>query len=354
VNGKKARKAKPQRAAGIFGGLKALVSLALVAVGLALMAAIVAIVMISAPGPVAQERSIFIEKGKSAAAISRQLMDDGFFAQDWLFRLAAVFYAGDGGLKAGEYAIPAKASIKQIVDILAAGRAMQHSITIPEGYSSVQVIDALTAEATLTGDAPAPPPEGAVLPDTYLFSRGASRAEVLEKMTAAHTSVIEELWPKRQQGLPFETPQQAVILASIVEKETSVPAERPTVAGLYINRLRRGMKLEADPTIIYGITKGRPLGRQIRRSEIDAGPPQNPWNTYRITGLPPSPIANPGRSSIEAVLNPAATDYLFMVADGSGGHLFAATGEEHARNHAAWREIRARKVAAEKAGAAPP
>lgn len=336
---------------GVLGGLSALVSIAIVVVGAALLAAIVAVVMIGAPGSASEARTIVIERGASASAITRQLQADNLIDNDLLFRAATLLYAGDGGLKAGEYEIPAKASIKQIVDLLSSGRAKQYSITIPEGYSVAQVMDELEANPHLTGPLPTPPPEGELLPDTYSFSRGATRAEIVAKMAAAHQAVMEDLWPKRAPGLPFETPAQAVTLASIVEKETGKPEERRVVAGLYINRLRRGMRLEADPTIIYGVTKGRPLGRQIRRSEIDAGPPQNPWNTYRIAGLPPTPIANPGRLSLEAVLNPETTDYLFMVADGSGGHLFARTSEEHARNHAAWREIRARKVAEEQAAA---
>lgn len=339
--------AQRAKTSGMIGGLSALVTVALVAVGAALLATIIAVVMIGAPGPATQNRVTFIDRGASASAITRQLQTEGLISNDLLFRLAALMYAGDGGLKAGEYEVPARASIKDIVSMLAAGKAMQHAVTIPEGYASVQVIDALMAEDLLTGDAPPVPPEGSVLPDTYSFARGDTRASVLAKMKAAHHTAMAELWPKRQAGLPFETPDQAVILASIVEKETGKPEERRTVAGLYINRLRQGMRLEADPTIIYGITKGKPLGRQIRRSEIDAGPPQNPWNTYRITGLPPTPIANPGRLSLEAVLNPEPTKYLFMVADGTGGHVFAETGAEHARNHAAWREIRKARDAAQ-------
>jgi UPF0755 protein len=346
-------KAKARRTGGgLVGGLSWLVSLAIFGVGALLLAAIMAIVLIGAPGPSQEARTIVIERGASASSITRQLQGEKLIENDLLFRAAALLYAGDGGLKAGEYEIPAGASIKQIVDLLASGRAKQYSITIPEGYSVAQVMDLLEAAPNLTGPLPETPPEGTLLPDTYSFARGASRSDIMQKMAAAHAAVMAEIWPKRVAGLPFDTPAQAVTLASIVEKETGKPEERRVVAGLYINRLRRGMRLEADPTIIYGVTKGRPLGRQIRRSEIDAGPPQNPWNTYRISGLPPSPIANPGRLSLEAVLNPEPTEYLFMVADGTGGHLFARTGDEHARNHAAWREIRARKVAEEKAAAA--
>jgi UPF0755 protein len=348
-------RSSPRRGGGFFGGLSALVSVAIFLVGAALLTSIVALVMMGAPGPTTDQRVVFIQKGASASAITRQLQAEGVISSDLLFRAATVFFAGDGGLKAGEYEIPARASIKDVVTLLASGRALQHTVTIAEGLSGVQVIEALMAEDLLTGPAPPAPPEGSILPDTYSYSRGATRADVLAKMRAAHETAMAELWPNRRQGLPFNTPQEAVILASIVEKETSVPGERRTVAGLYINRLRRGMRLEADPTIIYGITKGRPLGRGIRRSEIDAGPPQNPWNTYRITGLPPTAIANPGRKALEAVLDPEDTPYLFMVADGTGGHVFAATGEEHARNHAKWREIRRqRDEAAQKAAGARP
>lgn len=334
-----------------MGGLSALISLAIVAVGLVLVSAIVAIALISAPGPSAQARTTFIEKGASAGSITRQLTTEGLISNDILFRIATLLYAGDGGLKAGEYEIPAKASIRQIVDVLASGRAVQHAVTIPEGFSSVQVIDALMAEPMLTGEAPPAPAEGSVLPDTYLFARGTTRVQLLAKMSAAHDAVMAELWPKRQPDLPFRTPQEAVTLASIVEKETGLAPERPRVAALYINRLRKGIRLQADPTIIYGITKGRPLGRGIRQSELDTGPPKNPFNTYRIDGLPPSPIANPGRLSLEAVLNPPTTNELFMVADGTGGHAFGVTVAEHERNVARWREIERQRASAAQAGA---
>jgi UPF0755 protein len=211
-------------------------------------------------------------------------------------------------------------------------------VTIPEGITSDMVMDILNKEPALTGEAPTPP-EGAVLPETYDFQRGEDRAAVLQRMMDARDRLLATLWAKRSPGLPIRTPEEAVILASIVEKETGVARERPQVASVFVNRLLKGMRLESDPTIIYGITKGRPLGRRILLSELQA---PTPYNTYAINGLPPTPIANPGRASLAAVLDPPSTDYISFVADGSGGHAFAATYEEHQRNVEAWRAWRAR------------
>ncbi|MDO8296240.1 MAG: endolytic transglycosylase MltG, partial [Caulobacter sp.] len=204
--------------------------------------------------------------------------------------------------------------------------------------TSEMVVEALNREPALTGVAPVPP-EGAVLPETYDFQRGEDRAAVLQRMMDARDSLLATLWAKRQPDLPYDTLEEAVILASIVEKETGVASERPQVASVFVNRLMKGMRLESDPTIIYGITKGRPLGRRIFLSELKA---PTPYNTYAIEGLPPTPIANPGRASLAAVLDPPVTDYIFFVADGSGGHAFAATYEEHQRNVEKWRAWRAR------------
>src|SRR5690606_18966200 len=186
------------------------------------------------------------------------------------------------------------------------------------------------------------PPEGSVLPETYQIERGDDRAAVLKRMMDAQEALLAQLWAKRHPGLPFDTPEEAVTLASIVEKETGVAAERPRVAAVFVNRLRRGMRLESDPTIIYGLTRGRPLGRGIRASELAAA---TPYNTYLIDGLPPTPIANPGRASLAAVLDPPKTDELFFVADGTGGHVFAKTYEEHLRNVAKWRALEKAKAA---------
>jgi UPF0755 protein len=226
----------------------------------------------------------------------------------------------------------------RVLGDIRAGRVVRHQVTIPEGATSDMVIEILGREEALSGEA-ATPPEGAILPETYDFQRGEDRAAVLQRMMDARDKLLATLWSKRQPNLPISTPEEAVILASIVEKETGVASERPQVASIFVNRLRKGMRLESDPTIIYGITKGRPLGRRIFLSELQA---PTPYNTYAIDGLPPTPIANPGRASLAAVLDPPQTDYLFFVADGSGGHAFAATYEEHVRNVEKWRAWRAR------------
>ena len=220
---------------------------------------------------------------------------------------------------------------------VAGGKELEEPVVVRP--TSETVIELLNAEEALTGIAPTPP-EGTVLPETYDFQRGEDRAAVLQRMMDARDKLLAALWAQRQPGLPVTTPEEAVILASIVEKETGVASERPQVASVFTNRLRKGMRLESDPTIIYFITKGKPLGRRILRSELDN--PANTYNTYIIDGLPPTPIANPGRAALAAVLDPPPSDYLFFVADGTGGHAFAVTYEEHKRNVEKWREYRAR------------
>jgi UPF0755 protein len=252
------------------------------------------------------------------------------------FRLAGELYERGRTLKAGEYQIPKGASMRQLVELMAEGRTLLHPITIPEGLTSAMVVELLAASDVLSGATPTTPPEGAILPETYKVARGADRARVLQQMMAAREETVAALWEKRAAGLPIKTPEEAVILASIVEKETGIAHERPQVAAVFVNRLRKGMRLESDPTIIYGVNQGRALGRGILRSELDRA---TPYNTYKIDGLPPTPIANPGRDAIAAVLNPPQTTALFFVADGTGGHAFAATYAEHQRNVARWREI---------------
>ncbi len=300
--------------------------------------------MLDRPGPASTETTILIPPGTSTRQIAAQLEEKGLVASRWLV-LAAVAQDRLKGrravLKAGEYAIPAHASVREIVDLLEQGKAILYRITIPEGFSVVQVLKRLRANPYLSGEITQAPPEGSLLPDTYTFRRGESRQALIERMQKAQKRLIAELWPRRAPDLPFRTPYEAIILASIVEKETAIPAERPRIAAVFINRLKKGMRLQADPTIIYGITRGLPLGRPIRRSEIAA---KTPWNTYQIDGLPPTPIANPGRDSIKAVLNPEKTDLLYFVADGKGGHVFAATLAEHRRNVRKWRAMRRRTI----------
>ena len=292
----------------------------------------------AAPGPVEEAVVYDLQRGAGLIRIAADLESRGLISDRRVFRFAITLDGGQAELRAGEYAIPAGASMADIYDILRSGVSVQYPITFAEGLTSAMIVAALNEADVLSGEIGETPEEGALLPETYLVDRGASRAELLARMAEAQTELLDELWPQRQPGLPFDTREEAIILASIVEKETGVAEERPLIAAVFVNRLRRGdMRLQSDPTIIYGITRGEPLGRGIRRSEIDN--PDNAWNTYQIDGLPPTPIANPGSDSLAAVLNPADSDALFFVADGTGGHVFARTLAEHNRNVAAWRRI---------------
>src|SRR5690606_35865774 len=252
-----------------------------------------------------------------------------------MFRAAVTLTGSDRSLRAGEYRIESRASLRAVVRKLTSGEVVRHFVTLPEGRSSAQAVDILDANQVLTGEVEVPP-EGSLWPETYEVTRGETRASVIARMRAARDEAVAELWATRAPNLPVSTPEEAVILASIVEKETGMDGERGLVAGVSVNRLRQGMRLESDPTIVYGVNGGRPLGRGIRLSELQR---PTPYNTYLIPGLPPTPIANPGRQALEAVLNPPDTDYLFFVADGTGGHAFARTFDEHLANVARWRGI---------------
>jgi UPF0755 protein len=237
-------------------------------------------------------------------------------------------------VKAGEYAVPSKASMADIAAILVSGKSIQHKLTAAEGLTSNMVYKLVVADPDLSGGAGPEPAEGTLLPETYLFTHGTTRAQLLERMKKAQGDFLDAQWSARAADLPFQTKEQAVILASIVEKETSLPEERRHIAAVFVNRLRQGMRLQSDPTIIYGITRGYPLGRDIRASEITA---VSLWNTYVIDGLPSSPICNPGKDSLAAVLNPQQSGDLYFVATGQGGHAFAATTAEHNKNVVAYR-----------------
>ena len=290
----------------------------------------------SRPGPLESDITLVVPEGATLRSTADALEEQGAIGSATAFLARARLLGGGGSIKAGEYRIPRRASSSGILDILQSGRTVVHLITIPEGMPSILVQERLMANEELTGDIPVPE-EGSVMPDSYGYQKGETRAAVLGRMQAAMREFIAEQWPRRSESTPVKTPQEAITLASIVEKETSIPAERPTVAGVYANRLREGMMLQADPTIIYPITKGKPLGRRIRQSEIRA---VNDYNTYAMAGLPKGPIANPGRSSIEAVLRPAATKARYFVADGKGGHIFAETLAEHNENVRKWYDIR--------------
>ena len=290
----------------------------------------------SSPGPSQQATIILFEPGSSVSKIADELQDAGVIRYAELFTVVVRLRGADNGLKAGEYSFPARASIMSVIDILIDGKSILHYFTAPEGLTVAQILRLIAADPVLAGETTLEPPEGELLPETYAFTRGETRDEMIRRMMKAQDAVIDELWPARATELPFSSQDDALILASIVEKETGMPEERGQVAAVFVNRLKRRMRLESDPTIIYGLTKGEPLGRGLRQSELRA---ETPYNTYVISGLPPTPIANPGRASIEAVLNPADTDAIFFVADGTGGHAFASNLRDHLANVAEWRRI---------------
>lgn len=290
-----------------------------------------------APGPAAasgNETVILIPAHSRTHDIASMLEQKGVVRQGLLFELGAHLKGVAPRLKAGEYAIPSTASMGTIAGILVEGKSIQHKLTAAEGLTSEMIWNLVKADPVLVGDAGPMPAEGTLLPETYLFTRGHTREALLAQMAKAQQHFLQEKWDGRAEGLPFTSPREAIILASIVEKETRLPEERRHVASVFINRLRNGMKLQTDPTIIYDLTRGYPLGRGIRQSELEAA---TPHNTYVIAGLPPGPISNPGKDSIAAVLNPLETKDLYFVATGQGGHVFAATNEEQARNVAAYR-----------------
>lgn len=288
------------------------------------------------PGPLEKEQSFLVRSGSSLSSVAADLEKVGAISSADAFLLRAKFFGGSSPIKAGEFLLPEGASPSRILGILQGSEVLRRFVTIPEGTPSIVVYEKLMGEPLLSG-AIAVPAEGSVLPESYDFERGESRAAVLKRMQTGMSATVRDLWAKRAPGIAVKTPEEAVVLASIVEKETGKPEERRMVAGLYSNRVKQGMMLQADPTIIYPITKGKPLGRRIRQSEIQA---VNDYNTYTMTGLPKGPITNPGRESIAAVLNPAKTSALYMVADGTGGHAFADTLDEHNANVQKWFALR--------------
>lgn len=293
------------------------------------------------PGPLTQTVIFEVGKGQGLNTISARLHKDGIISNKRLFAMHAVTSKTAKKLKAGKYSIPQGASMQAVLDILVRGKAIYYQVTLPEGWTSEQIVNVLKAHPQLAGSINEVPAEGSLMPDTFQFSEGANRQKLLTTMADAQKKFLATLWSARQQNLPLKTPQEALILASIVEKETGRSSERKRVAGVFINRLRKGMKLQSDPTIIYGLVggKGR-LGHPLRRSEMKK---KTGYNTYQIQGLPPTPIANPGRKSIEAVLNPADTKDLFFVADGTGGHAFAPNLRLHNKNVSNWRKIEAER-----------
>ena len=292
-----------------------------------------------APGPLAEDRVVNIPRGSGIRDISDVLMHDGVIDQPWVFVGGVLVLKAREDLKAGEYQFKAHASLRDVVATIVDGRVVAHQLTIPEGLTSEQIVARLLDDDVLTGNIKEIPREGSLLPDTYNFNRGVSREQIIQRMQQAQQRVLKEVWDHHSPDLPIKTPEQLVALASLVEKETGKPEERTRVAAVFINRLKQKMRLQSDPTIIYGLVGGKgTLGRPIMKSEIEQS---TPYNTYQIEGLPPGPIANPGRASLEAAANPARTRELYFVADGTGGHAFAETYEQHQRNVARLRSMEA-------------
>ncbi len=289
------------------------------------------------PGPLNYATVVVIPKGEGVSAIAERLEREGVIADRRIFVASALYFRAQDKLKAGEYAIKKNASIREVLDTLVEGKAILYSVSVPEGLTSLQVVERLKAAQELTGPVQLVPPEGSLLPDTYRFAKGTSRDELLARMQNDQAKFVDRLWATRATGLPLKTKQEAVTLASIVERETGRADERPRVAAVFVNRLKANMPLQSDPTIIYGLSGGRgTLGRGILKSEIEQ---MTPYNTYRNRGLPPTPIANPGRAALEATMRPAKTGDLYFVADGTGGHVFADKLEDHQKNVSKWRVI---------------
>ena len=308
-----------------------------IAAGLGLAALLGIYFLWWAPGPRRGPHRVMIPEGATIGWVTRRLADEGAIpGTAKTYDLMARLFGSRDPIQAGEFEIPKGMGGAAVLDLLQHGKPVLRLLTVTEGMPAIIVGEKLSANSYLSGPTPSIA-EGSLLPESYGYQRGETRDALVKTMQAAMTRTIYELWSKRTNACPVTTPEQAIILASIVEKETSRPSERPMIAGVYCNRLRIGMKLDADPTVIYPVTKGKSLGRRILRSELSS---DNGYNTYRRSGLPEGPIANPGKASIEAVLHPAATKALYFVADGSGGHAFANTLEEHNRNVAKWYAIR--------------
>ncbi|MEI9886634.1 MAG: endolytic transglycosylase MltG [Rhizomicrobium sp.] len=295
----------------------------------------------SAPGPFAankaKETVVLIRPGMHVKGIAEALAAANVIDNADIFQIGIRLNGTGDKLKAGEFAIPSRASMHDVMDILVAGKSIEHKLTAAEGLTSDMIARLVNKDAVLTGEPVAVPAEGTLLPETYLFMRGDTRQQIMGRMTKAQQKLIARLWPRRDKNLPYKTIAEAITLASIVEKETSLPSERRHIAAIFVNRLRIGMKLQSDPTIIYAITGGYPLGRGIRASELAR---VTPYNSYAVAGLPPTPICNPGKDAIAAVLNPGETKDLYFVASGTGGHYFSATIAEQERHVA---ELRARE-----------
>ncbi len=292
--------------------------------------------MFDAPGPLDRERSVVIPRDTGVRAIAEILRRERIIETPFVFVVAALLTRATSELKAGEYLFDARVSMRGVLEALVEGKSILHLVTIAEGLTSEQIVQRLRESDVLTGELRGIPREGSLLPESYKVMRGTPRQQLISRMSAAHTRVLQEVWERRAPDVPVKTPEDLITLASIVEKETGKADERSRVAAVFINRLNRKMRLQSDPTIIYGMVGGKgAIGRPLTREDVDRA---TPYNTYVIEGLPPGPIANPGRASLEAVANPSRTRELYFVADGSGGHVFASTYDQHLKNVARWKD----------------
>jgi len=292
-----------------------------------------------APGPLPEDRIVNLPRGSGIRDIADALTREGVIDQTWVFIGGVLVLKAREDLKAGEYQFKAHASLRDVVETIIEGKVVTHQIGVPEGLTSEQIVARLMDDDVLTGNIKEIPREGSLLPDTYNFTRGVTREQMIQRMQQAQQRLVKEIWDHHSTDLPIKTPDQLVVLASLVEKETGKPDERTRVAAVFVNRLKQKMRLQSDPTIIYGLIGGKgALGRPILKSEIEQ---PTPYNTYQIDGLPPGPIANPGRASLEAAANPARTRELYFVADGTGGHVFSETYEQHQKNVARLRSVEA-------------
>jgi UPF0755 protein len=288
-------------------------------------------------GPLPADKVVYISPGTEVPDIIASLEKEGVIDSPVLLNAELLIEGARSKLKAGEYMFRQGASLREVLDTLVNGRQILHSVTIPEGLTSMQIVERLRGSDVLVGDIKEIPPEGALLPETYKVARGSSVSDLIRKMQDAEKKLLDQVWARRNPDVPLRSPYEMLTLASIVEKETGKADERPRVAGVFVNRLQKRMRLQSDPTIVYGLVGGRgTLGRGILRSEVDKW---TPYNTYAIDGLPPGPIANPGRAALEAVANPSRTQELYFVADGTGGHVFAESLDQHSRNVARWRQL---------------
>ncbi len=337
---KRSRKARSQMV--IF--LNFLMTLAVFVIALGVVGFYYVVSTYQSPGPLTTNANFIVRSGAGPSEIASRLEASNIISDARIFKYLAARQLRDGDtLKAGEYEIKAGASMKDIMELMESGKSILYSVTLPEGLTTRQIFNKLQADPILEGELPsALPPEGSLEPNTYKFSRGAKRAEIVDQMAAAQKKLVDQIWEKRDANLPFANKQELVILASIVEKETGLADERAHVASVFINRLAKNMRLQSDPTVIYGLFggDGKPTDRPIYQSDLKK---ETPYNTYIIKGLPPTPIANPGRDALEATANPWKSQDLYFVADGSGGHVFSATLEEHNANVKRWRKILADK-----------